>query len=210
MNKNTIGGAVILVIALVLGIFFATRTPASQQLGDVYQNQGDFPNCAKLGARVTCWSTVSIGQSANQGFIRNTTGGKIYVDLAEIIPTATTSLATAVASSTFKFYVGTSTTASISNDFSAPYATLIDGQQIATSTASNNTIRVLNSIKNASTTGNTVQSTNEKGVIEVADGLYVFFTWQSMSAGCTQTAICDAATSTNRGFNAIGNLRYHY
>lgn len=198
MNKKTIIGAVILVVVLVLGgiALIATPTPAPvqapQSLGDISINTQEFPAGVKFGDKATVnWTGGQIGARSNQASFRNTTGRTIYVDLAEMVTTGT-------ASSTYQFFVATSTTATRSDNFTDPFSTLIDAFTLATST----TVRAVNSIKDAGTNG--------RSVIPVTDGQYVLLTFQQTYNNTCNGSLCETATSTNRGFNVNWFLRYHY
>lgn len=132
----------------------------------------------------------------NQVAWRNTTGRKVVVDKAEMRTTGT-------ASSSYLFYVGTSTAASnTSFDFgTAMFSELIDAPSLATSSP----IKVFTSMSD------TDQGTNGRGAIEVEDGEYVLFMFrkQDLINSCSGS-VCEAATSTNRGFNVRWLLEGHY
>lgn len=132
----------------------------------------------------------------NQGAWRNTTGRRVVIEYAEMRTTG-------VASSSYLFYAGTSTTATCTscNFSTANFSELIDAPSLATSSP----IKVFNSISD------TDQGTNGRGAIEVEDGEYVLFMFrkQDLINSCSGS-VCEAATSTNRGFNVRWLLKGHY
>ncbi len=198
MNKITkILSAVGLVVALILS-YAAYSKPATVVVkevpvaGDISINNQDFPNGIKNGSQNTMWETVSIGPGVNKAFWKNTNGRAVILDYAEMITSG-------VASSTYKFYVATST-GTYTTDYTAPLPStglLIQGASVATSSVA----KVVTSA--ASSTGATA------GAIRVLDGEYLMFTFQQPGPACNG-ATCETSTSTNRGFNVTGNLKYHY
>lgn len=152
----------------------------------------NFTDGAKLGTQNTRWYSGTIAAGANQGFWLNNTGVTVYADLAEMITTGT-------ASTSYDFFIGTTTAATLSSDFTDPFSGLVDDKVVATST---NALPVANSIKDAGTNG--------RGVVAVPVGAYVFFTFQQTFAGNCTGSLCETATSTNRGFDVNWNLRVHH
>lgn len=189
---------IVSVVALVVGLInlFSNHTPQAPTPGGVVNvvNGGStFTNGADFGgpAPVTMnWAGDKIRAKSNQAFWRNTTGMTQYVDLAEFSTDGT-------ASSTYKVYAGTTTSATALNDFSAPaLPALINGFLLATSSL-------------ATTTSN-INYARASSVVQVPDGKYVYFQFQAVDdRNCPATKLCETATSTNRGFNGQWRLRYH-
>lgn len=195
MNLNSIlaglGVAAVIIASYFIGVAGKSTVTAVDNVGGQRAGLQEFTDGAKLGSQTTRWYSGTIPASDNQEFWYNNTGKTVYVDLAEMITTGT-------ASSTYDFFVGTTTSASLSSDFTDPFSTLIHDFNLATST----TIRAINSIKDAGTNG--------RSVIPVAAGEYVFFTFQQTFDNACTGSVCETATSTNRGFNVNWNLRIHY
>jgi len=209
-NKTNVISAVVvaLVTSLLAFAFFTASLPpvapalvdlsSSEDLGAIQGTVLETPYVFKNGSGdggdfLTFTVNGRINAGSNQAAWRNTTNRTVYVDYTEMIPTGT-------ASTTFIFYVGTSTASTYSNNYAAPYATLVDGKRIATST----TPIVINSRADAGTLG--------RQTIAVAPGVYVNFAMLQgyLQAGCSG-AVCEAATSTNRGISTIDwLLRGHY
>lgn len=137
------------------------------------------------------WISGTISRGQNQGFWKNPGPTSVIVDYSELQSTGT-------ASSSYYFYMGTSTASSVTNNFSIPYSALIDSYSVATSSGP----RVVNSDANAGTNG--------QGSVVVPVGGYVIFgVQQRYNTACTGS-VCETATSTNRGFNLNWALQFHY
>lgn len=196
MKTNYVKEAVVLVAGLLLGVLLAhvlAPKPAAAPLGgNVVNTANQYVAGTCLGSLPVCenWAGGKIEAKSNQASWRNTTGGVVYVDLAELATDGT-------ASSSFKLYVGTSTAATIASDFTAPFASLINGVILATSTI-------------ATTTTNYDVAAQTPHSIRVADGVYVNFQLQEKdSNACGVAGTCETATSSNRGFNLQWRLQYH-
>lgn len=206
-KKNVIIAAVVALVVSLLGSAGFVQTidtvPVSSFNGEqvdlgaiqgtVMESPYIFKNGAGMGGNhLTFTADGKIEARSNQAFWRNTTGRTVFVDLAEMVTTG-------VASTTFQFFIGTTTSASITDNFTNPYASLVDAYSLATSSPA---WRSVNSIKDPGTNG--------RGVIPVLSGEYVYFTFQQDNANACTGAICETATSTNRGFNVDWYLRGHF
>lgn len=195
-NSNGISVGVvavaIAVIALGFSIFGGSSQP-SQNVGGERAGLQEFMDGIKLGPVTEQWATVSLSAGVNQASWRNNQVGKdIVVDYAEF------DNGTGVASTTYQFFIATSSAATISSDFDDPFSPILDGYTLATSSK----ISVINSIKDAGTNG--------RSAAKVSNGEYVIFTFQQRYAGNCSGSVCETATSTNRGFNSTGRLKFHY
>lgn len=197
-NKLSVVALVIGLVALVSGFFgHKTQAPVSDLgasgSGTTYSYQDKYVNGLFLGndyVDFTKSGTIPAGQ--NEAYYTNRSGRRQYISLASIDTNGT-------ASSSFKFYVGTTTSTTI-NDFTAPYSSLINGFTIATSTV-------------ATTTSSIESHLSGSAVIPVADGVTVFVQIQAANgAVCASSGsgICESATSTNRGFNPKWVLHGYY
>lgn len=188
-----------LVMSLVLGLLMMVNSSASQSPqgtpevgtinGAVVQN---FPYAFTAGYYLgsqtgrSLAAVISFGAGSNQVAWKNTTGGTVYVKLGNIY-------ANGAASSTVKFYVGTSTTATVTNSFNpatAPFwSQFIDGESVSTSTP-------------AGVWADNIQGhkSTYPGQIAVADGQYLLLVSSSF---CTAVGACETATSTNRGYTLV-------
>lgn len=208
--KDIITAAVVALVTslLAFAVYTASLPPVTPPLTELSENADDLgaiqgtvlesPYVFKNGSGdggdfLTFTKNGRINAGSNQASWRNTLNRTVYIDYTEMVPTGT-------ASTTFIFYVGTSTAATYSDNYAAPYATLVDGKRIATST----TPIVVNSKADAGTLG--------RQTIAVAPGVYVNFAMlQGYLQGNCTGSVCEAATSTNRGISTIDwLLRGHY
>lgn len=213
--KSVIVSVVVSLLALVVGGFAivgevkeqlavsrAEQAAVPEALGGpggafsvLARGAGSLPDGIELGdGYVNFHAAGTIGSGVNTASWKNKTGRKVVIDYAEMRTTGT-------ASTTFDFFVSTSSAATISTfDFGAAnFSELIDGKRVATSSA----ILVVNSIKDAGTNG--------RSAIEVEDGEFVFLGFrQSFATNSCNGAWCESATSTNRGFNVRWVLHGHY
>lgn len=194
-SKKTMLAAVVALVAF-LGAIFATSSNAPAPEGDVggpsnVQDSAVFTNGVGFGKTgyLMFDTNGTIGAGSNQASWRNTLGRTVYIDLAYLRTSGT-------ASTTFRFGIATSTAATV-NNYTAPFASLINNYRIATSSA-------------ATTTSSLARSMGEP-LIPVASGEYVniYFQQGYGQTNCTG-AVCETATSTNRGFNVDWYLRGHY
>jgi hypothetical protein len=192
-------GVLVVVGLLYFGFSNPTSAPVSDQAvmedgalggsgGNVTQQQDFYTNGVGIGPGYVMFSrsgTIALG--SNQASWRNTTGRTVYVDLAFLATSG-------VASSSYKFYVATSTSATISSDFTAPYSSLVNGFTIATSSV-------------ATTTSSIESHLSGSAVVPVASGQYVNIQVQAANGAVCNGVICETATSTNRGFTVAWYLR---
>ena len=208
MKQNLIPSAVVaLVVSLLAFAGFSVMQPTAEvpslpgaeatALGDINGVAIESPYVFKAGSGdggdfLTITENGTINAGSNQGSWRNDTNRTVFIDTVSLFPTGT-------ASTTFIYYVGTSTAATYTSDYTAPYATLIDGYRIPTSTPQ----LVINNHEHAGTLG--------RNIISVDPGEYVniAFFQGYLETGCTG-ATCETATSTNRGFNLDWYLRGHF
>lgn len=196
------------IVSLVVGLAFLGFTQPSVPTNGPTENVGSggnvtsqvdvYTNGVGIGPEYATFSrSGTIGAGANQGSWCNLSsspglGRTAYIDLATITTSGT-------ASSSFKFYIATSTTARISNDFTAPFGSLINGFTIATSSP-------------ATTTSSIEQKRSGFAVIPVTVGQCVVTQMQASNGSvCASVGgLCESATSTNRGFNIDWYLRGYY
>lgn len=192
MKKIIISIAVVLVAGLLaLGFIRADQSNVPSQAqsleGDVMNTPTENPNGESLGGIFENMAGGTIGAGRNQASFRNTYGKPIYVYLADVSTTGT-------ASSSFTLYVATSSTATIADNFTAPFSSIINGFLLATSSV-------------ATTTSNYDTPKNSR-VVKVNSGQYVVFQLQS-TFDCVSNGLCETATSTNRGFNLVWRAKFH-
>jgi len=194
LSTVLVSGVVALAVAF-LSIFgfhyFAPASSTSTSLGYSQSDIGKFPEGAQIGDIGSRYYALSLPAGVNQGSYRNTSGHVQYVDLA-ILHTD------GVASSTFILTAGTSTAATF-NSFSVQSNT-------------NSLLKMTLATSSAATTTNSVGGLGERsgsggGVAVLNDGDYLNYgLYQTYGSPC-DGSLCEAATSTNRGFNVTGVLR---
>lgn len=202
-----LGIGLVAVLLILFGYSRHATTPVSDSslgAGNISTVGPVMPNGLILGGIGENWASGQIGKGANQASFRNTTGGPIIIDLTEVQSVATTSTAQYItASSTYKIYVATSTASTIASDFVAPpYATVIAGYKIATTTGAT---------QGAATTTTQFDSRSGTSVSFVlADRAYLNFQIQAAdNYTCAQAGQCATATSSQRGFNLNWKVHYH-
>lgn len=205
MDRKTLFGAFVISVLVVAAAFLLhTPTPvvvhvdyplqaptAPANLAGTQTIVDEYINGLKVGDRSSRWVALSIPAGVNQVGYVNRTGHGVIVDGVEF-------LTDGVASSTFKVFAATSTTGVVSTayDFTRPFSSLIDGEIIATSTPAYKLI-----------TSEGATSTVNQRAVYVPDGQGVVIGFiQTYGNPCTGS-VCEAATSTNRGFNATVKLR---
>lgn len=208
MSKKTLIAVGLIIAAVVVGyLAFHASAPAApvQQAPASDTRAGDatvstyptwYPNGLSLGSGSAGTNVlpVFLGVGVNQWFWTNNTGATQFVVDPTLYLTGTTTGNPAIASSTFAFYVGTTTPTATLSDFARPGSiNPIDGAIIATSTGQLATIT------------STTTTAGIKGIIPVKNGerLFVMFV---QTYGCVANALCETATSTNRGFNVKGSV----
>jgi hypothetical protein len=212
MTQKLINGLLALGI-VVVGTFAAfihpqagqTATPGEQHTGGgIQQNlEWSFANGIQIGSNHTNWlPTQTLTRGVDRVSYTNTTGRTLYVTLGEADLVANDS-GTATASSTYRVRMFATSTASlaISQNFTAPVPdkySLVFGTW-ATSTAATTT----NSVGSVPLGG--------QGVIQLPPDWTLFTYLQAVdAAGCAGAGKCEAATSTNRGFNVKVRAQYHF
>lgn len=193
-SKNTVLTAAVVALVtslLALVAFNGTSAPAQSPdtLGAISGTVVNTPTIFTAGhsdggSFVTVTADGEINAGANQGAWRNTTGRTVYVHPSDVRIGYTSGTAT----SSYYFYVGTSTSSSYTN-YARPSVTtlLVDAALVATSTsASGGPITFVGTTTSAGTG------------VSVPAGSYVVFDVQEKHA-CKADAACTTATSTNRG-----------
>jgi len=203
MKKIIIGFLVIVAlvfVTLTLSKGDATPTDESAQStgsgGNVTQQVDIYTNGVGTGNAHAVFSrsgTIALG--ANQGAWCNSgvrsVGKTAYVNFAGITTSGT-------ASSTMKVFIATSTTATIASDYVAPFGSLINNFQLATSSL-------------ATTTSSIDYKRAGFGTIPVPVGQCAVVQIQAASVSCPTTGgSCESATSTNRGFSLDWILQGYY
>lgn len=154
------------------------------KLGEVYHSVIEyFPSGIGIADKTTFNKSGTIGPGVNQTAYTNNTG----VALTILAPTVTIAYTTGTASSSYLFYVSTSTATTIT-DYTRPVGgyKLIDGATIATSTTANASL-----IVGTSTAAG-------KGGIVLQPGESLIFAVEPVSVP-TCTGLCETATSSSRG-----------
>lgn len=200
MSKTSKFWIAVLVVGLVALIGFATYSPAPAPSsegesvgsgGNVTQNQDQYSTGLTIGNNTLLLVQGTIGPGQNQGRWRNTTGRTMLVDRANLGYTSGT------ASSSYYFYVSTSTASSVT-DYARPTGTYLPIDAAIVATSSGPTM-----ITSTSTSAG-------QGTIMVPNGAYVIFDVQERYA-CKVVGVCETATSTNRGItNFSWSLQARY
>lgn len=207
MNKKIIGLIIVSLCLGVAGLFLPVAKIADKVFGvadlTTITNRFKFSHEVDFNGVSELWKTVAIGAGTSTAYYKNTTPGRVTVDFLAMQSTGT-------ASSSYKIYAFATTTTNPPTQhlYTNPTATwnrsLLAGILIATSTAATST----NSVKLANYT-----NTNSAGTIdlEVGESLQFFLLNSSGVANvplptCNGDS-CEAATSTNRGFNL--NFQLH-
>jgi len=204
-QKGSIGVAiavVISVVALICSFAFKGGSTPSDNVSGERAGLQEFQDGIKAGDVNAKWVSRTLAPNTNSVLLyANTTGKDVIVDYGEInVITGET------ASSTGKISLFATTTSSIPTgvDFStlagnAGKNILINSVILATSTTATTTSSVY-----AATAG------KGNGSIIVPDGSYLFGLLQQNTVGCLgATGLCEVATSSNRGFNPVFNVRIH-
>lgn len=221
--KNILIGIAVVVVLLIGGLAIKSFIPVASEVKPqdalAAQVQNDvfaFTSGASFGThpRLMNWVPLTMGPGQNQAAWQNTTGAPAIIpgELIQfvIVPSnATTSALYNIASSTMVVLAGSSTSAVVSNGtFSGGtytpgfYDALIDQEVIATGTQQNT---VFDNITNSKLSG-----TNEQGEVSVPNGAWAVFALENPYAtpGTCTGALCENATSTNRGYNAVIDFPY--
>lgn len=177
---------------------FKTATSAKTQFGDIESNPPWFTNGFGFGTNKALYlsGTLALVSGQNQMAWQNNTGSTVTVDVSRFDLNGT-------ASSTFAVWVGTSTTATVTNQFNtntAPmWSQLISASNtIATGTIGTYPTQLDNFVNHKS---------GYPAEIQVLNGQYLLLVASSF---CTADGACNTATSTARGWTALLPFLYHY
>lgn len=204
MTKNLIGSLVVALVVSLGVVFFVAPTsdtpvtppPSEEDAGSTRNIVDNFVNGAQLGSDIELWKSATLTSGDNQDSVQNTTGRVQFYTAAEVAMIAD-SAGTETASSSYLFYVSTSSVATITDDFAAPSNTffLIEGGLFATSSSK--------SVLSATTTS------AGDGVLRVEDREFLVVLMIE-EFGCIANGACETATSSTRGFDVDWRLKYHY
>lgn len=198
--------AVAVVVLLLLG--FHRSAPQAPATGLTQADLGQFPEGVKNGDLFERWETATLpaGQ-ASVPIFTNRSGRDVMAFLGSVdVPTGQTASSTSLAS----IFATTSSSVASTYDFLPPTGLttfksfLISQIVIATSTTATTTNSVLSTVQGK---GN--------GFVIVPDGSTLFGYLQQNRAignGCfngAQTGLCESATSSNRGFNPVFNVKVY-
>lgn len=198
--------AVAVVVLLFLG--FHHSAPQAPATGLTQADLGQFPEGIKNGDQFERWETATLpAGSAAVPIFTNRSGRDVEAFFGSVdIPTGQTASSTSLVS----IFATTSTSIASTYDFlsstglAAFKSILISQIVIATSSTATTTNSVLSVVQGK---GN--------GSIVVPDGQTVFGYLQQNRAtgnGCfngAQTGLCESATSSNRGFNPVFNVKVY-
>lgn len=207
-TKNSNIGVVVAVVISLFSFFFAVFGGGSGEIQIINDKTAgeraglqEFIDGIKAGDVNAKWVSKTLPAQTNSVLLyKNTTGKDVIVDYGEVnVVTGET------ASSTYKVavFATTSTSVPTNADFAALTGntrklSLIDGVTLATSTT-------------ATTTSSTYASSAGlgNGAIIIPNGSSLFgFIQQTFTTPCTGSQ-CETATSSNRGFNPVFNVRVH-
>lgn len=166
------------------------------------------PTRTGVGSSAIFTASGVLGTSQNIDYWTNKTGRTVLIEGTDVIQQAGTGGSSkGYASSTMRISVFATTTISNINPYVSPKVSsstmsnfLIDNVRVATSSP-------VNYVWNGDIGG----GTNATGTIAVPDGssVVIFLQQGDYQANCTGS-VCEAATSTNRGFNLGWFLSGHY
>lgn len=162
--------------------------------------------------------TGKLGSGVNQAYWANNTGHSVFIDYATLALIGdSTGLRTA--SSTFRFFVATSTASSVSDNIGNAfnmnpinYRSVMDGWLVATSTTATSTTNIYLanagvSIDNYGSTTAANDNLTQSGPVEIRQGEYVNIYFKQENPlycdGLANGRFCEAATSTARGFDVL-------
>lgn len=209
-NGKTLGvvAVAIAVIALTFSLFNGTSpAPApsptnSDNVGGERAGLQEFFDGVKAGNIGSKWIGKTLPPLANAVLLyRNTSGKDVIIDYGEV-----NVLTSQTASTSYRVHIFATTSSSIVA--STDYTALAEGRRslIGVTLATSTTATTTNSVSSAIIgRGN--------GAVLVASDSYVFGYIQNLPLEgggplCTGAA-CETATSSNRGFNPVFNIRIH-
>lgn len=209
-SKGSVIGVVAVAIAIAALIFSVTHrgtevtppAPADQAVGGERAGLQEFVDGVKAGQLVSKWITAPLPPLTNQVKLYcNTSGRDVFADYGSAII-----ISSDTASSTSKIHLFATTTSS-SIPTTEDFATIAEGKgallsnvQIATSSTATTTSSVYAA---AAKLGN--------GAVMVPNNSCIWGYLQqdttAASSLCSSNGKCETATSTNRGFNPVFNVR---
>ena len=218
MNLKSQIAIVVLVAAVVaagvVAVIGGSETVNTDRAGSARLVPDEYPNGVVVGDAHTDLVKLALGPQVNRTSYRNTSGKDEYIKLEYADITATSTRGPAVASSSYQLLMGSSTV-----DWTASGATSSDfvrqdagGDGSATTSLLRWPIATTTP-KYATTTEFRVKQNTGFSYLRLAAGDYInlgLFQGQSgiPSGECPSiAAICESATSTNRGFNVSTIIR---
>lgn len=190
----------LLVVGIIGGWYFTATTPAHLAGSTVEINPYQYAGGLAWGPDdlLHLEAKFTIPQGSDQAYWQNTTGGDVVIDEQELSMGGT-------ASSTFKAYVSTSTTATVKNGYTttAPWSQSVNGWTVATGT----TAQI--GASTAFLTDNiAAHNASYAAKLQVPPNYYVVV---SAESACNVVGGCETATSTNRGWTTLTDtIWYHY
>lgn len=227
-NKFITGATLVVVLALLVGGIFLLSRPSGEGGGQSHE-AGSVPttnvpwwtNGYKYGASNALFTSavLTVNNGQDQAVWKNNTGQPVVIDTTHLVINATSSRS--VASSTYAFSVGATSTATIPEPRSLTWITnastslAVDKWTVATGTDVANlqaglTWKILtdNFFSHASTS---CAVGNCSTFIVVPPNQYFFVKIDTLCAYAQGGASCELATSTNRGFTTLSvPFWYHY
>lgn len=212
--KNYIINAIVALL-LIIGVGIAANKPAAMPeqssqntFGSVRVIADEYPNGIRTGNLSTLHNEIGgiIPLGVSQQSWKNNLGKIVYFDFADAATLATSSSLTgAVATSSYRIIIGTSTASTVDN-FLTPnsFNASLLLWPLATSTISNSL---------TGSTTNSIQVGQLRGVGVLPNG-YLNVSIINGATGapvgtCAALVACESATSTNRGFRLKWSARYH-
>jgi|CXWL01.1.fsa_nt_gi hypothetical protein len=199
-----VAAVAIAIVALAFSIFGGAQAPAGQNVGGERAGLQEFIDGIKAGDLNMKWASAKLPPQATSVQVYcNRTGQDVLSDFGSAVV-----LTGETASSTTKFSIFATTSTSIATW--VDFGTLAEGKRaliqalgIATSTTASTTNSVYAAVQGK---GN--------GAILIPTGSCVYGVLQQDTTACSiagaaNGAACETATSTNRGFNPIFNVRVH-
>lgn len=194
------------VVVLLISVFDKkSGVPVDQSTGLSQTNIGEFPEGVKNGDLFERWFTKTLPPGTNSvALFTNRTGRDVVAVLgsADILTGQTAS-----STSNVSLFATTSTSIATVQDFTALTGTplknfLINSVTIATSSTATTTSSIY-----------AVAVAKGNGMVVVPDGSTVWGYLQQnttlAATSCVSLGLCESATSTNRGFNPVFNVKIY-
>jgi len=230
-TPQKIGAAVVGVLALLGACAFFGLTPfgksvvtevsqTAQQYGDVVPNVQQFTAGFQYGQSNALFMSnlLTVNNGSDQAVWQNQTGKPVVIDTTHIITNATSSAS--IASSTYQFSVGATSTATIPENNKVAWITsTLTPLSITNFTlATSNPVAYLaggiafrEQADNYAYHASSTAGLNNSASIVVPPNWYFFV---KIDTNCPYSAAgiaCESATSTNRGFTTVSvPFWYHY